>query len=131
MKVLRLSTQLHKWVALVVGLQVLFWVGGGLVMTVIPIETVRSEHRAAKLKPALLEVGALPTLAVVARRAGVAPVEAELRTTPRPLDDADAEIIAGSPAGGPRLLLDARRGNALEAFVDARRGTCSCSRGVR
>jgi hypothetical protein len=26
MKVLRLSTQLHKWVALVVGLQVLFWV---------------------------------------------------------------------------------------------------------
>ena len=66
MKVLRLSTQLHKWVALVVGLQVLFWVGGGLVMTVIPIETVRSEHRAAELKPALLEVGALPTLAVVA-----------------------------------------------------------------
>ena len=37
MKVLKLSTQLHKWIALVVGLQVLFWVGGGLVMTAIPI----------------------------------------------------------------------------------------------
>jgi len=104
MKVLRLSTQLHKWVALVVGLQVLFWVGGGLVMTVIPIETVRSEHRAAELKPALLEVGALPTLAVVARRAGVAPVEAELRTTPRgpawTLKPADGEPVVVSAVTG-------------------------------
>ncbi|WP_045318782.1 MULTISPECIES: hypothetical protein [Brevundimonas] len=72
MKVLRLSTQLHKWIALVVGLQVLFWVGGGLVMTAIPIETVRGEHRAAELNPVPLELGALPALGEIARRAGVA-----------------------------------------------------------
>lgn len=83
MKILRLSTQLHKWVALLVGLQILFWVGGGLVMTAIPIETVRSEHRAAEFKPDPLDLDRLPTLAAVARRAGVAPVEAQLRTTPR------------------------------------------------
>lgn len=83
MKVLRLSTLLHKWIALVVGLQVLFWVGGGLVMTAIPIETVRGEHRAVEPKLDALELGALPALGEIARRAGVAPVQAELRTTPR------------------------------------------------
>lgn len=83
MKVLKLSTQLHKWIALVVGLQVLFWVGGGLVMTAIPIETVRGEHRAVELTPVPLELGELPALGEVARRAGVAPVQAELQTTPR------------------------------------------------
>ena len=71
MKVLKLSTQLHKWIALVVGLQVLFWVGGGLVMTAIPIETVRGEHRAVELKPDPLELGALPALDEIVRRAGV------------------------------------------------------------
>jgi len=45
--VLRLSLQIHKWVALVVAIQVLGWVVGGLVMTAIPIETVRGEQHAA------------------------------------------------------------------------------------
>lgn len=83
MKVLKLSTQLHKWIALIVGLQVLFWVGGGLVMTAIPIETVRSEHRVAELKPPPLALDGLPALGEIARHAGVAPIQAELHTTPR------------------------------------------------
>ena len=33
MRVLRLSIQIHKWIALIVGVQVRFWVVGGLVMT--------------------------------------------------------------------------------------------------
>ena len=41
---LRWSLQLHKWIALVVGIQVLGWVAGGLVMTAIPIERVRGEQ---------------------------------------------------------------------------------------
>lgn len=61
MKVLRYSTQIHKWVGLVVGLQVLFWVGGGLVMTAIPIEAVRSEHRLKAAAPVALALDqALP-----------------------------------------------------------------------
>lgn len=83
MKVLRYSTQIHKWVGLVVGLQVLFWVGGGLVMTAIPIEAVRSEHRLnAPAQVALALDQALP-LAEAARLSGVAPARAELKTTPR------------------------------------------------
>ena len=104
MKVLRLSTQLHKWIALVVGLQVLFWVGGGLVMTAIPIETVRGEHRAVELKPGPLELGALPALGEIARRAGVAPVQAELRTTPR------GPAWTLTPAAGEPVIVSAATG---------------------
>lgn len=83
MKVLKLSTQLHKWIALVVGLQVLFWVGGGLLMVAIPIETVRSEHRIAEQAPLPLALSSLPSLDEIARQAGVAPTQADLHTTPR------------------------------------------------
>lgn len=34
----------HRWIGLVVGIQVLLWISGGVVMSVIPIETVRGNH---------------------------------------------------------------------------------------
>ncbi|PQZ82778.1 MULTISPECIES: PepSY domain-containing protein [unclassified Brevundimonas] len=83
MKVLRYSTQIHKWVGLVVGIQVLFWVGGGLVMTAIPIETVRSEHRIKTPPPIALPLDRALPLAEVARLSGVSPMRAELKTTQR------------------------------------------------
>ncbi|MFC5372394.1 PepSY domain-containing protein [Brevundimonas faecalis] len=83
MKVLRYSTQIHKWVGLIVGIQVLFWVGGGLVMTAIPIETVRSEHRLKPPKPAALPLDQALPLAEIARLSGVAPARAELKSTQR------------------------------------------------
>lgn len=83
MKVLRYSTQIHKWVGLVVGLQVLFWVGGGLVMTAIPIETVRSEHRLKASTPAALPLEKILPLAEVSRLSEVTPVRAELKMTQR------------------------------------------------
>ena len=110
MKVLKLSTQLHKWIALVVGLQVLFWVGGGLVMTAIPIETVRGEHRAVELMPDALELGALPALGEIARRAGVAPVQAELHTTPR------GAAWTLKPAAGEPVVVSAATGRPLTAW---------------
>ena len=47
MKTLRWSVRVHKWIALVVGIQILLWIAGGLVMSVIPIEQVRGEHKIA------------------------------------------------------------------------------------
>lgn len=83
MQVLRLSTQIHKWIALVVGIQVLFWVVGGLVMTAIPITTVRSEHHVAEVASAPLPMGAVLSVQEAAARAGVSPVEAQLKASPR------------------------------------------------
>ena len=44
---LRWAVRFHKWIALVLGLQVLGWVLGGLIMTAIPIEKVHGDQHAA------------------------------------------------------------------------------------
>lgn len=48
MKLQALASWTHKWLALIVGVQVLFWVGSGLFFALFPIEQVRSEHRIAE-----------------------------------------------------------------------------------
>lgn len=48
MTIARMSSKVHKWLALVVGVQMLFWVASGLFFAVYPIERVRSEHRIAQ-----------------------------------------------------------------------------------
>ncbi len=42
-KVRRASLTLHNWMGLLVGIQIIFWFVGGLVMTVIPLDLVRGE----------------------------------------------------------------------------------------
>lgn len=111
MQILRLSTQIHKWIALIVGLQVLFWVGGGLVMTAIPIETVRSEHHVAEIAPTPLPVAGLPPLGEVASRAGVSPVEAQLKSSPR------GPVWVLKPAKGEAVTVSALDGQPLPALT--------------
>ena len=41
----------HKWVGLIVGLQILAWMASGLIMTWFPIEQVRSEHLIREAPP--------------------------------------------------------------------------------
>lgn len=43
-KVHRLARKYHKWLALVVGVQLLVWTATGLFFAIIPIEQIRSEH---------------------------------------------------------------------------------------
>jgi hypothetical protein len=112
MALLRWAVTTHKWLSLLVGIQILFWVGGGLVMTVLPIEKVRGEHHAPEPSAAPLPVSEILPLAVVAERAAVAPVKAELRATPR------GPVWALAPAEGDPVLLDARTGARLAA-IDA------------
>ena len=107
---LRWSIQLHKWIALIVGIQVLFWVAGGVVMTAIPIERVRSEHHVAEAKPSPLAVDAAMPVAEVARRAGLQPVEAQLKTTPR------GPVWSLKPASGDPVILSATTGKPMGAM---------------
>lgn len=107
---LRWSIQLHKWIALIVGIQVLFWVAGGVVMTAIPIERVRSEHHVAEAKPSPLAVDAAMPVAEVARRAGLRPVEAQLKTTPR------GPVWSLKPASGDPVILSATTGRPMGAM---------------
>ncbi len=54
MKLQALASNFHKWLALIVGVQILFWVASGLFFTLFPIERVRSEHRIAEAHAAPL-----------------------------------------------------------------------------
>lgn len=110
---LRWSIQLHKWIALIVGIQVLFWVAGGVVMTAIPIERVRSEHHVAEAKPAPLALDAAMPVAEVARRAGLRPVEAQLKSTPR------GPVWSLKPATGDPVILSAATGKPMAAMAAA------------
>lgn len=46
--------RLHRWLGFVVGVQLLFWVCGGLVMSSFPLERVRGEHRVRSVEPATM-----------------------------------------------------------------------------
>ncbi len=48
MKILRLTLKLHKWIALIIGIQILIWIVGGLIFSVLDIEKVRGEHKIAE-----------------------------------------------------------------------------------
>ena len=110
---LRLSMQLHKWIALVVGVQVLFWVVGGLVMTAIPIERVRSEHHLVKPAAAPLALGGLVSLETAAAAVGSAPAEATLKTTAR------GPVWSLKAADGKEVAVDARTGRRLAPMTEA------------
>lgn len=81
---LRWSLQLHKWIALVVAVQVLGWVAGGLVMTAIPIEHVRGENHAAAATLAVIDTKRLVPLEKQLALAEMTDVGgATLKNTPR------------------------------------------------
>ncbi len=52
MKVRRVALSLHNWMGLLVGIQIVFWFVGGLVMTVLPLDLVRGERSMAEQAPA-------------------------------------------------------------------------------
>lgn len=114
MTMLRWAVRLHKWIALVVGIQVLLWVTGGLVMTAIPIERVRGEHHAPTIAAAALPTADLLPLTEAAARAGFAPVKAELRQTPR------GPVWVLDRVAGDAALLDARTGASLPAIDEGK-----------
>jgi hypothetical protein len=54
MRTSRLAGFVHKWLALLMAVQILFWFGSGLFFAIAPIEQVRSEHVKAQSPAALL-----------------------------------------------------------------------------
>lgn len=110
---LRLSTQIHKWLALVVGLQVLGWVLGGLVMTAIPIATVRGEHHIAAFQSAALPPKGLLSYESVATALGVEAVEATLKSTIR------GPLWILKDANGGAHIADAVTGRHVEPLPKA------------
>ena len=102
-------TSIHKWIGVVIGIQVLLWVAGGLVMSAFPIELVRGETQAARHEPTAISadefgVDLRETLAAhgpvtglrTLRIAGKLHVEAQRgEGTPLLIDAADGRVLDG------------------------------------
>lgn len=113
MTITRWAVRFHKWLALVVGLQILLWVVGGLVMSVLPIERVRAEHTIAApdLRPLGLDGLVAPHEAARLAGAGVV-FEAQLDRW------LDRTVYRFETASGP-LMVDAATGEALSPIDEA------------
>lgn len=53
---LRWTIRVHKWLALLVGIQIVLWIAGGVVMSVLPLERVRGEHTMANNPAPALDI---------------------------------------------------------------------------
>ena len=76
----RVAGTVHKWLALLMAIQILFWFVSGLFFAVFPIERVRSEHAIATQSPRPVDLAAAATGLARLSAANVAPGEkVELR----------------------------------------------------
>lgn len=111
MLIKRWAIRIHKWVALAIGLQIVLWVAGGVVMSALPIEQVRGEHNIAEQAPGILDLEGVLAPAEAARLSGSDPVRAELREyLGRPV------YVFATPAGMVRA--DARTGERLPPVTE-------------
>ena len=106
MRIAWLASFVHKWLALIIGIQIFIWIATGLFFTVVPIEQVRSEHRVREIQPAVLS--AVDLTAVPGAIAGdQAPIRLTVENRPE-----GARIVADY-ADGTAALFDARSGQRL------------------
>ncbi len=97
MKLVVAASWIHKWLALIVGVQVLFWVVSGLFFAIYPIERVRSEHRIAEQTQIGLDLGALLSPAELAALLPEAPTRISYERGGRGEALAIAEFTARAP----------------------------------
>ncbi|WP_440958200.1 PepSY domain-containing protein [Oceanicaulis sp. LC35] len=107
MMILRNAVRLHKWLALIIGLQVMIWLLGGLVMSALPIERVRGEHKIAEHPALMASPGTLIPLSDAAQSAGFETLDGAVLTT-----------LTGEPAwrlqsDDRTVLVSARDGSRL------------------
>jgi hypothetical protein len=97
MKLPAAASWIHKWLALIIGVQVLFWFASGLFFAIYPIERVRSEHRIAEHRAAMLTMQSLRTPAEIGALLPEAPTRLTYERTPAGEEVAVAEFHERRP----------------------------------
>ena len=111
---LRWTIWLHKWLALIIGAQIVFWIVGGIVMVVLPIEKVRGEHRVGHPPPVTMDVHAMLTPEQVIARAELDEIiETDLKVAPR------GPLWTLRTSYGREQSFDARTGDPIEEISEA------------
>jgi hypothetical protein len=113
----RVAGTVHKWLALLMAVQILFWFASGLFFAAIPIERVRSEHVKAEQPPAPIATAA--AAAGLARLAAAVPSAEtiELRTL---LGQPVALVASGAQRPVLYDLATARRLGPIDAAAATR-----------
>jgi len=101
MKLARLASFVHKWLALLIGIQILFWVVSGLFFTLFPIEQIRSEHLIRPTPAQVIDVGDLASLAHLRGPQGELPTKLTIERR------ASGQVIVAEFADAPPALYDA------------------------
>lgn len=98
---------LHKWLAVIVGLQIVIWICTGLFFSLVPIERVRSEHRMRTLPPAVLQSADVSAFPALFDGAGRAPTRVTVDNRP----EGPRAVVEYEGGGG--ALFDLRTGAKL------------------
>jgi hypothetical protein len=111
-RVRRIVRQLHRWIGLLIGIQVLLWVSGGLIMSVLRLDEVRGEHRVAAQPPAAL-----------AADEAVTPVIDVIGAAPGKVTSVTLTMFLGQPvyrleSDQGKSLVDARTGQVLSPLSE-------------
>lgn len=104
----------HKWLGLVVGVQVLAWFVSGLFMTYFPIAQVRSEHNIRETAPIDLQ-----------GVSGIVPAEQAIAAIKDPVSRIELADVAGrlvwrlDSKGKPHALVDAKTATVISPLDEA------------
>ncbi|HEX8902446.1 PepSY domain-containing protein [Vitreimonas sp.] len=102
MSLARIASFVHKWLALLVGVQIVLWVVSGLFFSLIPIQQIRSEHLIRPPAEAqTIDTATLATLARVRGDQGEAPTKITIEQS------SGGPVILAEFAEGPSILYDA------------------------
>lgn len=98
------ASRMHKWLSLIIGLQVLIWMTSGLVMSALPIERVHGEHLVdRKAQPPITGVSAVRPLGELLSRIPGPVEEITLRM-------GQGRLLAEAKSGGRTFLFDPSTG---------------------
>ncbi len=117
MSLARLASFVHKWLALLVGIQIVFWVVSGLFFTLFPIEQIRSETLIRPAEAQTIDTATLASLASLRGDQNALPTKLtiERRTI--------GEVIIAEFAGAPPILFDAATLQRLSPLSAAQAST--------
>lgn len=110
MSLARLASVVHKWLALLVGVQIVFWVVSGLFFTLIPIQQIRSENLIRPAQAQTIETAKLASLASLRGDQNALPTKLTIES--RPI----GQVVVAEFGDQSPILFDANTLQRLSPF---------------
>ncbi|MBI3438749.1 MAG: PepSY domain-containing protein [Proteobacteria bacterium] len=117
MPLARLASFVHKWLALLVGVQIVFWVVSGLFFTLFPIQQVRSENLIQPAHARTIDTAMLPSLANLRGEQNALPTKITIEGR------SIGQVIVAEFADEPPALFDAHTMQRLSPLTVAQADT--------